>query len=162
MSFQHCRISIVDKSFEYSRSLESLYMGVKSMHSSFGYTVETRITKEGKKRKKKGNKKNIVAQSWREAEYSVRISRVGGQGRYLQFRGSIHKQVGDTNLSVRVTFSTSPFPPALPSPHPPTLILHEKARGKANDPAWLSRAKARRRLSFRDNADCGWIKRTWL
>lgn len=100
---------------------------------------------EGRKDERK-EVKRTVAQSWRETECNVRISRASGQGRYSQFRGSIHKQVGDTNLSARVTFS--------PSPSLFSLFLPEKARSKANDFVWLSRAKARRHPSFRDSTDC--------
>jgi len=61
-----------------------------------------RITKEGNKEEK--DKKNSSGKLGRNEAY---IHRKWEEGRYLQFRGSIHEQVGDTNLGARVTFSPS-------------------------------------------------------
>lgn len=74
--------------------------------------VRTVGGKKNYERRKQGRKgiRRIAARSG--GKRSVHTPREGGGGgwggwggRYLQFRGSIHEQVGDTNLDVRVTFS---------------------------------------------------------
>lgn len=57
-----------------------------------------------KETRKKGDKKNSSGKLGGNEAY---IHREWEEGRYLQFRGSIHEQVGDTNLGARVTFSPS-------------------------------------------------------
>lgn len=74
------------------------------MHSPSAGQWGKRITREGNK-EEKAAKKNSGGKLRGNEAY---VHREWVEGRYLQFRGSIHEQVGDTNLGARVTFSPSP------------------------------------------------------
>lgn len=102
-----------------------------------------------KETRKKGDKKNSSGKLGGNEAY---IHREWEEGRYLQFRGSIHEQVGDTNLGARVTFS-------------PSHVENARAWSKANDPAWLSHAVLPRAFqACFVTTRIGWIKpgHAWL
>lgn len=92
-SFEYCQILTVNKPRLF-RQNQCILLRIASEKKNY----------EGRKQGRKGIRRIGGGKLEGNEAY---IHREWEEGRYLQFRGSIHEQVGDTNLGARVTFSPS-------------------------------------------------------